>query len=328
MQRKLLLADDSLTIQKVVELVLAHENFNIMAVSDGEQAVEALGSFAPDIILADIEMPKVNGYQLCEKVKSNAATVHIPVVLLAGAFEPFDEEYAKAVGADDYIIKPFESQELISKVKSLLIHAEAPGEPAAQEVTTEEPHELEEPVVEEAAETVPGPEGTRAAEEPKWDEDIPVVAEEKSDGQEQEIVDEEYEARVALSSKGFEEELTEAMKEERSPAALSSLRELAESLTMPSKEDIAEMVRQNIDEKISAFISSEIAPGLQAMIKDSVVQAVSGIAPGIIESVTREAVKDLLSKVRGEVNAAIGRTVPEIAEAVIRKEIEKITSEL
>ena len=75
-------------------------------------------------MLADIEMPKLNGYQLCEKIKKNSATVHLPVVLLAGAFEPFDENYAKSVGADDYIIKPFESQELISKVKSLLISAE------------------------------------------------------------------------------------------------------------------------------------------------------------------------------------------------------------
>ncbi len=327
-QHKLLLADDSLTIQKVVELVLAHENFNIRAVNNGEQALEALEAFAPDVILADIEMPKLNGYQLCEKVKNNAATVHVPVILLAGAFEPFDEEYAKAVGADDYIIKPFESQELISKVKSLLISSGAPQEPAGRETSIEESPELEETLSEGVSEIEGGPDSLSSpfAEEPKWDEDIPVVTDVRTD--EQELIDEEYEAKIALSAKGFAEELTEALKEERAPAAVASIKELAEALELPSKEDISGILRQDINEKISALISSDLAPDLSSIIKDAVVQAISGIAPGIVEEVTREAVKDLLHQVKGEVNAAIGRIVPEIAETVIKKEIEKITSEL
>src|SRR5208337_3751322 len=139
---KLLLADDSLTIQKVVELVLADEHFEIKACSDGEQALSAMESFGPNIVLADIEMPLLNGYQLCEKIKNNASTVHVPVILLAGAFEPFDENYAKSVGADDYIIKPFESQELISKVKSLLVSAGPAGEDESEAVTVQETAQL------------------------------------------------------------------------------------------------------------------------------------------------------------------------------------------
>lgn len=84
MPYKLLLADDSLTIQKVVELVLTPENFEIRSYNDGEQALQALESFVPDIILADIEMPKLNGYQLCEKIKNDMATGHIPVILSQG----------------------------------------------------------------------------------------------------------------------------------------------------------------------------------------------------------------------------------------------------
>src|SRR3990172_2753749 len=128
MAYKLLLADDSITIQKVVELVLAEEDFQIKSVSNGEDAINLLGSFKPDIVLADIEMPKVNGYNLCEKIKQNLATSHVPVILLAGAFEPIDEELARQVGADDSVIKPFESQELISKINAALTMGSAGAE--------------------------------------------------------------------------------------------------------------------------------------------------------------------------------------------------------
>jgi len=118
--QRLLLADDSITIQKVVELILAEEDFEIKSVNNGEEALAVISSFMPDIILADIEMPKVNGYQLCETIKRNPAMNSIPVILLTGAFEPIDEELAKQVQADDFIIKPFESQELISKINAVL----------------------------------------------------------------------------------------------------------------------------------------------------------------------------------------------------------------
>ena len=120
MSHKLLLADDSITIQKVVELILADEDFEIKSVNNGEEALALVSSFKPDVILADIEMPKMNGYQLCERLKQNPSTNAIPVVLLTGAFEPIDEELAKQVKADDFIIKPFESQELISKINAVL----------------------------------------------------------------------------------------------------------------------------------------------------------------------------------------------------------------
>ena len=128
MAYKLLLADDSITIQKVVELVLAEEDFQIKSVSNGEDALNLLGTFRPDIVLADIEMPKVNGYNLCDKIKKNPSTSHVPVILLAGAFEPVDEELARQVGADDTVIKPFESQELISKINAALAMGQAAPE--------------------------------------------------------------------------------------------------------------------------------------------------------------------------------------------------------
>ena len=119
--RKLLLADDSVTIQKVVDLTFADEGMQVLTVSDGEQAVRKLEEFAPDIVLLDVFMPKLSGYQVCERIKGDERFRHIPVMLLVGSFEPFDEVEARRVGADDYLTKPFQSiKQLINKVGALV----------------------------------------------------------------------------------------------------------------------------------------------------------------------------------------------------------------
>jgi CheY-like chemotaxis protein len=119
--RKLLLADDSVTIQKVVDLTFTDEGLEVITVSDGEQAWEKLQEIVPDIVLADVFMPGLSGYQLCEHIKRTERFSHIPVMLLVGSFEPFDEAEARRVGADDYLTKPFQSiRTLIGKVGNLL----------------------------------------------------------------------------------------------------------------------------------------------------------------------------------------------------------------
>lgn len=127
--RKLLLADDSITIQKVVNLTFADEGLEVTTVSNGDLAVEKIEDMSPDIVLADVHMPGLNGYEVCEFVKRNERFRHIPVMLLVGSFEPFNEAEARRVGADDYLTKPFQSiRQLVSKVGSLLS-----GKPAAED---------------------------------------------------------------------------------------------------------------------------------------------------------------------------------------------------
>ncbi|HEV2799065.1 MAG TPA: response regulator [Pyrinomonadaceae bacterium] len=119
--RKLLLADDSLTIQKVVSLTFGDEEMKVTTVSGGAEALEHLGESLPDIVLADVFMPEPNGYALCERIKRDERTRHIPVVLLVGTFEPFNEAEARRVGADEVLTKPFQSiRDLVNKVGGLL----------------------------------------------------------------------------------------------------------------------------------------------------------------------------------------------------------------
>jgi len=116
----LLLADDSATIQRVIELTFAEEDIRVVAVSDGDQAIAALESAPPDIVLADVGMPGKNGYEVAEYVKRNPRLAHIPVVLLTGAFEPVDQAKATAAGCDGVLAKPFEPQIVIGRVRELL----------------------------------------------------------------------------------------------------------------------------------------------------------------------------------------------------------------
>jgi CheY-like chemotaxis protein len=120
MAHKLLLADDSVTIQRVIELTFADEDVQVIAVGDGRQAIEMIQRDRPDIVLADVGMPERDGYEVAAFVKGDKSLAGIPVLLLTGAFEPVDEERAKAVGCDGVLVKPFEPQMVISRVKDLL----------------------------------------------------------------------------------------------------------------------------------------------------------------------------------------------------------------
>ena len=143
MHPKLLLADDSVTIQRVIELTFADEDVQVVAVGDGQQAIDRVKSDRPDIVLADVGMPERDGYEVAAFIKGDPALAHIPVLLLTGAFEPIDEARARAVGCDGVLVKPFEPQMVISRVRDLLAgkrdpavsgsqaaHAAAPQPPA------------------------------------------------------------------------------------------------------------------------------------------------------------------------------------------------------
>src|SRR4051794_21774919 len=120
MSHKLLLADDSVTIQRVIELTFADEDVQVIAVGDGKKAIASIQADRPDIVLADVGMPERDGYEVAAFIKTNAELSHIPVLLLTGAFEPVDEARARAVGCDGVLVKPFEPQMVINRVKDLL----------------------------------------------------------------------------------------------------------------------------------------------------------------------------------------------------------------
>ncbi len=120
MSIKVLVADDSITIQKVIGIIFGGDEYSLTVVDNGKAAVEKAREINPDILLIDALMPGMSGYEVAEAVRSTPSLAAKPILILTGSFEPFDEEKAKKSGADDFISKPFESQQIITKVKELL----------------------------------------------------------------------------------------------------------------------------------------------------------------------------------------------------------------
>jgi CheY-like chemotaxis protein len=116
-----LLADDSVTIRKVIELTFADEGIDVTTVADGAAAMTKFVEIEPDIVLVDVGLPGTNGYHICEMIKGDESTSRIPVLLLVGSFEPFDQDAAEQAGADGFLTKPFHSiRELVNRVHDLL----------------------------------------------------------------------------------------------------------------------------------------------------------------------------------------------------------------
>ncbi len=134
MSRRILLADDSVTIQKVIELTFMDDDYEVRAVGNGDEALAMLTALTVDFVIADVHMPGASGYEVCRRSKQ--LRPEVPVLLLVGTFEPFDEAQARECGANSYLKKPFDSQELLGRVHDLLgasAPAAAGSPPAAAE---------------------------------------------------------------------------------------------------------------------------------------------------------------------------------------------------
>ncbi|HYA11882.1 MAG TPA: response regulator [Thermodesulfovibrionales bacterium] len=317
--KKLLLVDDSITIHKVVELILSGEGFEIKAMNNGEEALAVLPTFKPDIVLADVEMPKMNGYVLCEKIKQDPSTSGIPVLLLAGAFEPFDEENAKKVGADGFVIKPFESQELINKVNEAITSSavlkEAFGGP-------ETPH-AGEAIVEEdlwAMEEMPGPgdiEGVHLEEVETEEEDLFRAAKE-----------------VGVSIGAEPKKPAPPLTEKAVPAEEAGVLEAE----LPSKDELKEIFEKNLNSRMLSLLSAvdikeTVSSSLIPLMKDSLDKVLNETIPDVTERILHAelkgifeaAVNDKISSLLSSVD--IKETIQSSLMPLIKDPVEKIISE-
>ncbi|MCM1985187.1 response regulator [Lyngbya confervoides] len=117
---KILVVDDSLTEREYLKQLLEASGITVLEASDGLNALEQMKSFQPDMIFLDIVMPRMNGYEVCRKIKSNPETQSIPVVLCSAKAEEFDRYWGMKQGADAYISKPYRPKELLQTVNTLL----------------------------------------------------------------------------------------------------------------------------------------------------------------------------------------------------------------
>lgn len=116
-KQKILIVDDDNNIAELISLYLTKECYECQIVNDGEEALKAFSSFQPNLILLDLMLPGMDGYQVCREIRTSS---QIPIIMLSAKGEVFDKVLGLELGADDYMIKPFDSKELVARVKAVL----------------------------------------------------------------------------------------------------------------------------------------------------------------------------------------------------------------
>jgi len=130
-KQKILIVDDDASIAELISLYLTKECFETKMVHDGESALKEFDSFQPNLILLDLMLPGIDGYQVCREIRQRSS---VPIIMLSAKGEIFDKVLGLELGADDYIIKPFDSKEMVARVKAVLRRFNpAPAVPAANE---------------------------------------------------------------------------------------------------------------------------------------------------------------------------------------------------
>ncbi len=131
---KILLADKSITIQKVVEMLFSGRNYEVVCVSDGETALNEAARVVPDVVLVDVDLPRIDGYSFASRLKQIPQFAQTPVILMMSRDDVYNDAQGKQAGIIDNIAKPFESQDLIGKVKKAISgtpqRAAQPAQPA------------------------------------------------------------------------------------------------------------------------------------------------------------------------------------------------------
>lgn len=117
MSVKVLIVDDDTNICELLRLYLEKEGYSTVIANDGEEAVEAFKNNSPDIILLDVMLPKLDGWQVCREIRK---TSQVPIIMLTAKGETFDKVFGLELGADDYVTKPFESKEVVSRIKAVM----------------------------------------------------------------------------------------------------------------------------------------------------------------------------------------------------------------
>ena len=245
MTSRLLVADDSITIQKIMSMAFEIEDVEVEGIGNGQEAFDRISQFNPDIVLADVDMPGLDGFELSAKIKESPETSSIKVLLLASDFEEFDEQRYQNCGADNHISKPFKSDDIVAMVKSLL--QTSSGDEGAvmlsgADLVEEEPQE----------------------EEPSLEELLEAVEKLSTEGGEFSSSDDEVSAEALEQPLSVEDETTELTDEELiEPMELSQSPDSPEPVELSAEDEGVDLSQENLIEPMELPEPLEDLAGLE-----------------------------------------------------------------
>lgn len=313
----ILLADHSATIRKVVEIIFSGNEYSLNLAKSGAEALQTAAENRPDVMLIDVMMTDMDGYQFCQEVRNKPELAAVPILLMTGSFEPFDEERARSCGATDHITKPFESQQLINKVQELYLQAEELKNNLAETDTAtfseDEQSTMTEADFASSLETdftfgqdADDPWGAFASQD---------VDDENDNTKTADVA--EAAAELSITENGFDIEL---------PDVLEMLQD-DEAATAP--ETAATAVDEWTPSEDHTYIfetETETEPQVIVQPVQETIAELPSEAIAIAPAVTQEQLQEALSAISTEIIEKLVREiVPALAEKLIREEIAKIT---
>jgi DNA-binding response OmpR family regulator len=328
---KVLLADDSATMQKVVDLVLREQGYEVVSANNGQEAMTHISATPPPaLVLAYIKLPGLDGYKLCQQIKTSPATQGIPVILLAGAFDPVDESMKAKVGANDTLVKPFQAEELLKKIQALIGSAapEAAAAAGGDEIMFEgEDAGMSFAGVAEAEETV--------VMEPAEAEAVMAEAVE-AEPVEAAAVDE----TVLMEPAAAEAVMAEAVEAgpvmaepvmEEAPAAAPAAAPVQSAAGLEGA-GIEAAVRQAVEAKVTEAMAAIdlrdlILKALEPHAKEALEKIAYDAVPEFLDRTLRGTITESLGAVNKELENIIWETVPQLADTMLKKEMERIRQE-
>lgn len=336
MSKKILLADDSVTIQKIVEITFQEEDFEVWTVSNGLDALEKVKGDRPDIILADISMPGLNGIDLCEKLKNDPKYKNTPFILLTNSFEEFDKKKCDKIGVDGYIEKPFESQDLLDMVQ-LLVEEKVSEEKKEDSglISIDDERETQfikdeekdknlkvSDLEEELGLELIDDDEEKKKEKEKIMTTTTIESEDKEKPSEElkditEITEEEISLEELKKEKKIPQEDILSLKAEREEEVIEKEEEKQDILKPPSetkeyekfepKEEIKDVEEERVDLK-------------------ELDQALGKYLRNLAETTFKNSIDQMTPKINEIVEKVTKEIVPGIAESIIKKEIERLKS--
>lgn len=310
---KVLIADDSVTIQKVFELAFEDEGVELFITGDGVDALEIARNENLHLVIADCNMPRLDGFELCHAIKTDSAISHLPVYLLASSLDEFDDKKADDVGADGKFEKPFRSEEMVSNVMAA-IAAIKPPEPDIEDEendTFDEVDDSFDTLLDEVDDTAPDAESEELASPGERQLSI-------TDNEDFSAEDRMLEA----IEKEAEENRGELFAVDQSESSVSD--EIEEPAPHVSEKDMENIVDETVRETINRLVTSD---AVEQAIAAAVKEAVDGMQKEIIR-VAEENIQKTLDEMKPEIMAVAKRITTSItlsvAEEMVKKTIDQI----
>ena len=338
---KILLADKSITIQKVVEMLFSGKEYVVSCASDGETALNEAGRALPDVVLADVDLPRIDGYSFSARLKQIPALAQTPVILMLSRDDVFDEAKARQAGIVDNIAKPFESQELIGKVRKAISAAPpraaepvaaAPKKPAAAPVKpappvappqtppAQKPKLTTPPDIFDIIEEAPSSDDLRPGTvAPAADEEAVFEVEPELEAEEQQVLD--VEEALPVGKK--------AVEEMRAGLGLSDAAEPAEEETGVESLGLAAVAaldafEQPVKRRPMESVSAPLPEAVEYVPPVRVEPAAAQPSVAVSEEMLRSMAQEAVAKMAKEVFAKLPPIQPPaVSEEMLRKVLEE-----